>query len=425
MSDQHQSPVDGDSLKCVEHHVWTPLPMPPPKRRQAFTLRLREVDARAHDRIKAAGTMTFHMVGCAGDYRQHEPQRRVARAMAAQLHDPDSAEGPGESAAFLYHLGDVVYKDEDAQEGVGDDQHAMYQEQFYAPYADYDRPIFAIAGNHDGKRSADRRTSAIDHFLANFCAKDAKPSSDNEAGRRPTMTQPYPYWRLTTPLAYIIGLYSNIANGGMLDDPTRPDDRPQYHWLVDQLRDVQRRNAGSAPPRAVLLAVHYPPYSGTANFTQRGDPTLGPSHAASARPLGAILQEAFAESGQRPDAVFSAHAHLYQRLTYRHADGWEVPYLVAGSGGHSPVEKLWQACDGKQKRRNAAPLDAVLPPGLALPAGERVRVMAYNDRSFGFMRVTVAANRLVGEFFTVGKDVVALADAFHLDLESHRVAGVS
>src|SRR5260221_541116 len=205
-------------VKCVEHHVWTPLPMPPPKRRQAFTLRLREVDARAHDRIKAAGTMTFHMVGCAGDYRQHEPQRRVARAMAAQLHDPDSAEGPGESAAFLYHLGDVVYKDEDAQEGVGDDQHAMYQEQFYAPYADYDRPIFAIAGNHDGKRSADRRTSAIDHFLANFCAKDAKPSSDNEAGRRPAMTQPYPYWRLTTPLAYIIWLYSNNADWGMLDD---------------------------------------------------------------------------------------------------------------------------------------------------------------------------------------------------------------
>ncbi len=30
------------------------------------------------------------------------------------------------------------------------------------------------------------------------------------------MIEPYVYWRFDTPLAYIIGLYTNVVNGGML-----------------------------------------------------------------------------------------------------------------------------------------------------------------------------------------------------------------
>ncbi|HEV2239314.1 MAG TPA: metallophosphoesterase, partial [Ktedonobacterales bacterium] len=414
MPDQTQPPAAA-SAKCVEHHPWTPLPVPPPRRLGAFTLRLRDVDAKEHDRVRAAGALTFHMVGCSGAFTDHEPQRHVARALVAQLHarapKPDgtapsaASNGAANSAppagrpSFLYHLGDITYKDDNAADELGSVQRTMYREQFFEPFADYNRPIFAVAGNHDGKVTDDPRTCAIDHFLAQFCAGGGKRDRQ-PAGPRPPMAQPYPYWRLTTPLAYVIGLYSNIHNGGVLDDPATMD-RPQYHWLVEQLADVKRRNAARKQPRAVLLAVHYPPYSGAANFTQRGDPTLGPSGAGAEQTLGSVLQQAFAESGQRPDAVFSAHAHLYQRLSYRHADGWEVPYLIAGSGGHGPVESLWEACSGAKVASKKPPFNAVLPPGLALGKDERLRVMAYDDQRFGFLRVSVTPGAVWGEFFTV------------------------
>ena len=99
--------------------------------------------------------------------------------------------------------------------------------------------------------------------------------------------------------------------------------------------------------RAVLRAIHYPPFSGASNFPERGNPNLGPTkHTRVLKPLAKILQEAFKASKLYPDAVFSAHAHHYQRLTYRCADGREIPYLIVGSGGHAPVESLAERCDG-------------------------------------------------------------------------------
>jgi hypothetical protein len=435
MPDQTEPPAAAAALKCVEHHPWTPLPVPPPKRLTAYTLRLRDVDAKERDRVRAAGALTFHILGCSGAFGNHEPQLHVARALVTQLHErapkastaassaTTSPTGNGAPPAgrpsFLYHLGDITYKDDDAVDEEGSVQRTMYQEQFFEPYADYNRPIFAIAGNHDGKRTGDYRTSAIDHFLAQFCAGMGK-REPQPAGRRSPTAQPYPYWRLSTPLAYVIGLYSNIHNGGVLDDPAATE-RPQYRWLVEQLRDAHRRNAARKQPRAVLLAVHYPPYSGAANFTQRGDPTLGPSGAGAEQTLGTVLQQAFAESGQRPDAVFSAHAHLYQRLTYRHADGWEVPYLIAGSGGHGPVESLWETCAGAKVASKKPPFNTVLPPGLTLGKDERVRVMAYDDQRFGFLRVGVTPGAVWGEYFTVHKEAVARADGFRLDRATHKV----
>jgi hypothetical protein len=424
VGDQTTPPADARSPACVEQGVWTPLPVAPPTQLNQFTLRLREAHRREHERITAAGAMTFHLVGCAGDFSAHAAQRRVARVMATQARDPGTTglrDGSIRRASFFYLLGDVVYKDENKADLDGDDQRTMYRRQFYAPYASYRRRIFAIAGNHDGKQTAHSATSAIDHFLANFCATSRERSPDNTVDQRAAMTQPYVYWRLTTPLAYIIGLYSNIANGGILDDPAQPDVQPQYRWLVEQLTSVREKNARRAVRRAVLVAVHYPPYSGARNFAQRGDPTLGPSQATGARPLATVLQQAFAESGQRPDAIVSAHAHLYQRLTYHYADGWELPCLIVGSGGHAPIESLGTRCDGTTARPKQAPFDAVLPPGVALPSGEQVRVAAYNSSSFGFMRLTVATNTLVGEFFAVDGERPALTDAFRLDLGTHRL----
>jgi hypothetical protein len=241
------------------------------------------------------------------------------------------------------------------------------------------------------------------------------------------MTQPYPYWVLRTPLACIVGLYANDINGGQLDDPTGTD-RPQYDWFVRTLKALRKQARG----RAVLLAIHYPPYSAATNFQQRGDPNLGPTpRRQPLRPLGMILEEAYQESGQYPDAVFSAHAHHYQRITYTQAGGREIPYLIVGSGGHAPIEALAHDCDGLFGIAPSTPSPLVYPPGLSLPTGDSACLAAYNNQDFGFLRVTLNQKRktLTGEFFAVYSEVrdsaplPALYDSFTLDLRKHVLLG--
>ncbi len=449
MSSQVDAAADGNNTSndtnCVEHGIWTPVPVVIPV--GSLTLKLRDADQQEHDRVALAGRMTFHAVGCTGAFDDHQPQVMVANAMAAQVDHPGADGLPTAQAmpaSFLFHLGDIVYKpgatsdvSSDADEngpanpmadvvagvGAGVDQATMYNQQFYAPFTGYGRCVFAIAGNHDGKHSPHRHKSAIDHFVDNFCASGMKPSADNTTDQRLAMSQPYIYWRLSTPLAEILGLYSNIANGGILDDPGSGDSAPQYQWLVAQLLDISQKHHGATARKVIVLTVHYPPYSGTANFDRRGDPTLGPTNAIRARPLAMWLQQAFSESGQRPDVVLSAHAHLYQRVTYRYADGFEVPYLIAGSGGHGPVEKLGERCDKQTiEPPRSVPFDCVLPPGLAIPKGESAQVVAYNEESFGFLRLSVGPSLLVGEFFALdAAGQISLADSFTLDLSAHRL----
>jgi hypothetical protein len=142
-----------------------------------------------------------------------------------------------------------------------------------------------------------------------------------------------------------------------------------------------------------------------------------------------ILQEAFRASRQYPDAVLSAHAHHYQRITYTHQDGRQVPYLVVGSGGHGPIEPIGKLCSKEPGPAPAVPCDVLRPRGLTLPAGDRAQLVAYNDRDFGFLRLTLDARKrtLTGEFFAVaeagtGPDVTARrSDSFTLDLKAHVV----
>jgi hypothetical protein len=70
----------------------------------------------------------------------------------------------------------------------------------------------------------------------------------------------------------------------------------------------------------VIVACHHPPAS--ADTTHGG--TTG---------LANDLDRAFTAAGLWPDAILSGHAHIYQRFS-RSADGREIPYVVAGSGGH-------------------------------------------------------------------------------------------
>jgi hypothetical protein len=166
-------------------------------------MKLKHVDPDVSHHIKQTGVMSFHTVGCSGDFADRLPGLKVAKAMAAQVSDPNVGGGRRNAAlaSFLFHLGDIVYKDEDPNDPTARDQSLMYNTQFYSQYASYPRPIFAIAGNHDAKSSPHRKRSAIDHFLQNFCAHARTKRDDNQTDERLAMNQPHPYWLLETPVS--------------------------------------------------------------------------------------------------------------------------------------------------------------------------------------------------------------------------------
>ena len=222
---------------CVEHGEWTSIPVDPPS--GSHRLALKDIDPDESHAVKQRGVLSFHAVGCSGDFKNHLPGLQVAKAMAAQISNPRVSGGSSRAVgtSFLFHLGDVVYKDEDPSDPEGKDQAAMYNSQFYAQFSSYDRNILAISGNHDGKSSDHSKKSAILHFLQNFCGSKREVSPDNQTDRRLTMTQPYPYWLFETSVAYVVGLYTNDINGGQLDDPMSTDS-PQYQWLIKALKGI-------------------------------------------------------------------------------------------------------------------------------------------------------------------------------------------
>ena len=125
------------------------------------------IGAAAAQAIQNSGKIVFHTVGDTGGVHKPEYQFAVADAMA-----DDVANG----ASFWYHLGDVVYY-------FGQDQY--YFEQFYDPYRDYNAPIFAIPGNHDGVIFKGETAKSLDAFVANFCAGQPAHTPDSQAPCEP------------------------------------------------------------------------------------------------------------------------------------------------------------------------------------------------------------------------------------------------
>ncbi len=420
---------EADLPHCVEDNGFAKIPVDPPKK-SSLVLDFADVDPDEEKKIDH--TLVFHTLGCSGDAAHLQCGHMVAESMAKQ------------EASFLYHLGDVVYKPDATKSDLPADQHNLYFHQFYTQFASYKENIFAIAGNHDGKAAKHGETDAqsrIGHFLANFCAPkrgvpdDAKdPEGGKLVSSRLTMNQPYPYWRLKTPVANVVGLYANVVNGGQFDNPKKGSTR-QYQWLTDTLTHLhekrQEQKKKCEPLHAIILAVHYPPYSGATNFTQRGDPTLSVhDNTAACRPIATWLEEAFAETKCYPDLILSAHAHLYQRITFTCADGREIPCIIAGSGGHSPVEALFKPCAEGSKPGPAkpTPFPVVLPGKYQFPKGCSAQVEAYDETHFGFMEVTVDLHhqQVRGTFFAVLNDDKQphAKDAFALDISTHKVTTV-
>jgi hypothetical protein len=302
--------------------------------------------------IQQAKQIVFHSVGDTGSVSGPDTQSLVADKMVSDFDEENSADLP----SFFFHLGDVVYYFGEAQ---------YYYDQFYEPFRNYPAPIVAIPGNHDGVVYAADPAPTLQAFLQNFCAANFAPSPDEGGLLRTTMIQPGVYLTFDAPFVRILGLYSNV-----LEDPgvissqggTNSLDNRQITFLTTALKRVKSEKYTGA----VIIAVHHPPFTG--DSTHGGSPQML-----------ADIDSACKTAGVWPHAVFSGHAHNYQRFT-RTVNGIQIPYLVAGCGGHSPLSAM------RGTYRTPYKIDDTLT------------LESYDDTDYGYLRMVVNAQTLTIEF---------------------------
>jgi Calcineurin-like phosphoesterase len=302
--------------------------------------------------IQQAEQIVFHSVGDTGSVIGPDTQSLVADKMVSDFNEENSADVP----SFFFHLGDVVYYFGEAQ---------YYYDQFYEPFRNYPAPIVAIPGNHDGVVYATDPAPTLDAFLRNFCAVNPAPSPDAGALVRTTMIQPGVYFTFDAPFVRILGLYSNV-----LEDPgvissqggTNSLDDRQINFLTTALNRIKSENYGGA----VIIVVHHPPF--TADSTHGGSPQML-----------ADIDGACTAAGVWPHALLSGHAHNYQRYT-RTVQSMQIPFLIAGCGGHSPLASM------RGTYRTPYKIDDTLT------------LESYDDTDYGYLRIVVNALTLTIEF---------------------------
>jgi 3',5'-cyclic AMP phosphodiesterase CpdA len=179
------------------------------------------------------------------------------------------------------------------------------------------------------------------------------------------------YWTLVHDWLRIIGLYSNVPEGGQFADE-------QLRWLTEELR-------ASPADATVLLAMHQPVYA--ADVTHGSNLTLADA-----------LDDCFAEAGRGPDAVFTGHAHNYQRFARRLGDR-EIPYIVAGAGGY-------------HERHTIGTGVPTLPA--SFQGLDHVSLQAYEDQVHGFMTVTASPRGADVAYTAVTEHSTAVVDFFQI-----------
>ena len=302
--------------------------------------------------IEQAGQIVFHSVGDTGSVKGPDTQSLVADKMVTDFDEQNPADVP----SFLFHLGDVVY-----YFGEG----TYYYDQFYEPFRNYPAPVVAIPGNHDGVVYPSDPAPTLDAFLRNFCTASPAQSPDSGGLSRTTMTEPGVYFTFDAPFVRILGLYSNV-----LEDPgvissqggTNALDDRQVAFLTAALQRVKSEKYSGA----VIVAVHHPPFTG------------GTIHGGSPQML-ADIDSACTAAGVWPHAVFAGHAHNYQRYT-RVVNAMQIPFLVAGCGGHSPLSVM------RGTYRTPYKIDDTLT------------LESYDDTHYGYLRVVVNAQTMTIEF---------------------------
>ena len=342
--------------------------------------------------IQAAGKISFHAVGDTGAAKVNRSQTAatalgheaaVADAMVSEIQNQGT-----NAPAFFFHLGDVIYNFGEAQ---------YYYDQFYEPFRAYDRPIFAVPGNHDGmvfgQGSSAPQVPTLDAFLTNFCAAGPGPSPDAGPLVRSVMTQPGVYFTLDAPFVSIIGLYSNVLDGpGIISSQGGhfPIVDDQLDFLKSELSRLKADRV--AQKRAIIVAVHHPPLSADA---KHGGST------GIMKDLDACCKAA----GLWPDVLLSGHAHLYQRFTRTLPNGQQTPYIVAGSGGF------------------AATTPKQLPRAPITVGDHTLEINPIVD--FGYLTVETDARTITLTFKTANGGPVTVRDSVSVNLKTGRIGSIA
>lgn len=359
--------------------------------------------------VRNSGRIVFHAIGDSGasNAGKYKNEIGVADQLTADCRISNVANRP----AFLYHLGDVIYD-------FGESQY--YYDQFYEPFRNYPAPILAIPGNHDSfvLPNTPEGETPLDIFSRNFCATAPTITREAASLHRTAMTQPGVYFTFDAPFVRIIGLFSNaLEDPGVISSengkwPNVPEFQLEY--LAAQLARIKKENYAGA----VLIATHHPPFS----YSPQAGGGRGGNHGGSPAMLREI-DTICAKQGVYPHAFLAGHAHNYQRYTrtvhFANHD-YDVPFIVCGDGGHN-VNRLVQGRRGEPgiEPEPGAQVDylevkpAVKTGGLLLEK--------YDDRNYGYLRVSADKDQLRIAFHHVGESNRALSrfDMVTVDLASH------
>ncbi len=362
--------------------------------------------------IKSAGKIIFHSVGDTGasNEKKYGHEISVADQLTADWHNANDAN----RAAFLFHLGDVVY---DFGEST------YYYDQFYDPFRNYSAPIFGIAGNHDSfvVPNTPAGKEPLRTFARNFCAE--QPTVTPEAGslHRTAMTQPGVYFALDAPFVRIIGLFSNaLEDPGVISSGNgKWQNVPDYQleFLAAQLQRIKKEKYAGA----VLLAAHHPPFSYSPAAKDGG---FGGNHSSSIEMLREI-DTICKTVGVYPHAFLSGHAHNYQRFARTISFGgksFEVPFIVCGDGGHN-VSVLVRGKKGQPSQEPPYGFPVSYLDVKPAVSSRSLILKHYDDQNYGYLRITVDKKNLRIGFHQVGGTSVlqSRVDLVTVDLASHAV----
>lgn len=299
-------------LSALTHRTQQFQPLPQPLGEPPYHFDLEIVVPGVTKAAAASGKLVFHCVGDTGGVKSPQYQASVAAMMKGDLILPDETMRP----RFFYHLGDVVYFN---------GQISDYYSQFYEPYDHYGPPIVGIPGNHDGDPIDGTQTS-LDGWVRYFMSPKAVVRQESADAPRVTMSLPNPYFTLLCPFVTIVGMYTNVPEGGSIDSV-------QQQWLTHEF-------ATAPTDKALIVALHHPIYS------------FDDHHSGSAAMADAV-QHAINDSRRVPNMVLSAHVHNYQviersiqtpaasvapakkgRSKEAAASGMVTPFIVCGHGGY-------------------------------------------------------------------------------------------
>jgi len=286
------------------------------------------------------GHLTFHVVGDTGGVKDADYQREVAALMKGDLNLPDA-----QRPQFFYHLGDVVYYN---------GQVADYYDQFYEPYDHYGVPIIAIPGNHDGDPINASQVS-LDGWVRYFMTAKPHVNPESHDAPRATMSQPNVYFTLDAPFVTIVGMYTNVPEGGSIDSV-------QQQWLTNEF-------ATAPEDKALIVALHHPIYS------------FDDHHSGSARMADAV-QQAINDTRRVPNMVLTAHVHNYQRIERKLTGKHATPFMVIGHGGYFHLHGLNAAVG-------------------AVDSNTQAKLVAANDKAHGYATLTVDAKNVSVRMSTI------------------------